>query len=100
MADKYRMKPLVTVEAMQVGGDDRDADTDERGTPGEMATVAEWLGSRVTVGHDRRYEVEVPGHHGIRYARPDDWIVKLDGDAFEIVDAATFDRLYVPAGQS
>ena len=99
MADRYRMKPLITVEAMQVGGDDRDADTDERGVPDEMLAVAEWVDSQVTVGHDRRYEVEVPGgRQGPSYARPGDWVVKLDDDTFEIVDAATFDRLYVPAG--
>ena len=101
MAESYRMKPLETVEAMQVGGDDRDADTDDRGAPEAMLEVAEWAGSQVTVGHDRRYEVEVPqGRHGPTYARPGDWIVKLADGVFEIVDAETFDRLYVPAGQS
>ena len=95
MAESYRMKPLETVEAMQVGGDDRNADTDERGVPEEMTEAAEWIGSQVTVGHDRRYEVEVPqGRHGPAYARPGDWVVKLRDGVFEIVDAETFDNLY------
>ena len=81
------------VEAVMVTGQNRNADDDDGSgdLPGNMRETAEWLDSAVTVGHDRRYEVEVPG---ARYARPGDWIVKLGDGVFEVLTAAQFDTLY------
>jgi hypothetical protein len=96
MTTQYEMTG--SIEAMQVDGDNRDADTDERGAPEGMLAVAAWIGSQVTVNHDRHYEVEVPlGRHGWVYARPGDWVVKLREDVFIIVDAVTFEQFFAPA---
>lgn len=77
----------LTGDLRQIVGVNRNADllAGGEGRPGNMDEIARWLGSRVTVGADRRFEVEVPAGTVHAYARPGDWVLRLaDGAALAV----------------
>lgn len=114
---RYRMRPVVMVEAVQIESEPVSADelvpnpnSDNPGgeydeewmwapPPEELQEIAEWAGSKVTTGVDRIHEVEVPTKMGPFYARTGDWIVK-EGDSgyFQVLDDETFRKVYERVG--
>jgi len=98
VSSNYRLKSSVIVEAMQVQAEIVNSDTYE-GLPGNLQEIIDWSNTRVTVGTDRMYEIELyMGRIGPVYARPEDWIVKFSENLYTIFDDRTFNQLFIAVG--
>lgn len=108
---KYRIKPTVTVEAVQIQSEPVNAEElvpnpDDPEAfmyappPDELLEIAKWINSQVTTGGDRIHELEVPTKMGSSYARTGDWVVKVGNSGyFEVLDDKTFREIYEQVGQ-
>lgn len=89
------------LEAMYITGENMDADvlTQSDGydgsVPGNMAEVAMWAGSSVTVGHDRFFEIEIFGPGSIAHARPGDWVIKFAPGRTLVLDDESFNNVFL-----